>query len=80
MTINVFVLAGPKTPVRNVYQILISGKKEIYLVNDKNGNKEAYTRCARSSNQDGYCTAHLKNKNGGKIILFDEIKKRSSSN
>ena len=69
--------AGPKTPVRNVYQILIAGKKEIYLVNDSKGNKEAYTRCARSSNEDGYCTQHLKKiKNGGKVILFNDIKKK----
>lgn len=69
--------AGPKTPVRNVYQILIAGKKEIYLVNDPKGNKEAYTRCARSSNEDGYCTQHLKKvNNGGNVILFDEIKKK----
>ena len=71
--------AGPKTPVRNVYQILIAGKKEVYLVKDKNGNLEAYTRCARNSNEDGYCTQHLKKiKKGGEIPLFTTIKKKGT--
>jgi hypothetical protein len=69
--------AGPKTPVRNVYQILIAGKKDVYLVKDRNGNMEAYTRCARNSSEDGYCTQHLKKvKKGGEIPLFDKIKKK----
>lgn len=69
--------AGPKTPVERVLGIVNAGKKEVYLVNNSSGNKEAYTRCARKSNEDGYCTQHLKKvKNGGKVILFDEIKKK----
>ena len=37
---------------------------------------EAYTRCARNSNEDGYCTQHLKKiKSGGKIPIFKDIKR-----